>query len=379
MRHPTQIVLIAAFILGLISPRLGMAEPTATPQLPSSPAVLKAMKRVAGRQLTTPITKKPNAWTMGVLYAGVMALANTADDPKYEAWLLNTCEKVTDWQLGRYRYYADNQCVGQVYLELYLRHRDPKMIADVKKQFDAILSRPVNHSLEYASDVTRRDEWSWCDALFMAPPVWMRLYAATGNKAYMDFAVERWWKTSDYLYDKDEHLYFRDSTFFKERESNGRKIFWSRGNGWVMGGFVRVMQYLPADHPARPRFEQQFREMAESVLACQQGDGLWRSSLLDPEHYPLPETSGTGLYCYAFAWGVNEGLLDRGKFEPAAVRAWQGLLSCVTPQGKLTNVQPVGSDPVKFKADNSDVYGVGAFLLAGSEMFKLAEKRETGQ
>jgi rhamnogalacturonyl hydrolase YesR len=139
------------------------------------------------------------------------------------------------------------------------------------------------------------------------------------------------------------------------------------------------MQYLPKDHPSRPRFEQQFREMAEALLACQQGDGLWRSSLLDPSHYLIPETSGTGFYCYAFAWGVNEGILPREKYEPAAVKAWQGLLSCVTPQGKLTHAQPVGADPKKFDPQNSEVFAVGAFLLAGSEMFKLAEQRESGR
>jgi rhamnogalacturonyl hydrolase YesR len=114
--------------------------------------------------------------------------------------------------------------------------------------------------------------------------------------------------------------------------------------------------------------------MAEALLACQQSDGLWRSSLLDPEHYSISETSGTGFYCYAFAWGVNEGLLPREKFEPAAIKAWQGLNSCVTPKGKLTHVQPVGADPKKFDTENSDIYAVGAFLLAGSEMFRLAER-----
>jgi rhamnogalacturonyl hydrolase YesR len=119
--------------------------------------------------------------------------------------------------------------------------------------------------------------------------------------------------------------------------------------------------------------------MAGAILACQQADGLWRSSLLDAEHYTIPETSGTGFYCYAFAYGVNEGLLPRETYEPAVLKAWQGLIGCVTPQGKLTNVQPVGADPVKFPTSNTEVYAVGAFLLAGSEMFKLAERIEEGR
>jgi rhamnogalacturonyl hydrolase YesR len=207
----------------------------------------------------------------------------------------------------------------------------------------------------------------------MAPPAWIRLYAATGEKTYLDFAVEKWWQTSDFLYDRDEHLYFRDSTYFSKREANGRKVFWSRGNGWVLAGLVRVLQYLPADHPARPRFLQQYREITDKILSCQQPDGLWRSSLLDPANYPLKETSGSGFYCYALAWGVNQGLLDRPRFGPAVLNAWRGLSSCVTDEGRLTHVQPIGADPKKFDETSTEVYGVGAFLLAGSEVYRLLQ------
>ena len=138
-----------------------------------------------------------------------------------------------------------------------------------------------------------------------------------------------------------------------------------------MAGLVRMMQHLPANDPDRPRFETQFKEMAQSILALQQPDGLWRSSLLDAVNYPLKETSGSGFYCYALAWGVNNGLLERARFEPAARRAWAALVSCVDADGKLTHVQPIGADPRKFSPQSTDVYGVGAFLLAGSEILKL--------
>ena len=120
----------------------------------------------------------------------------------------------------------------------------------------------------------------------MGPPAWVRLYAATGDTRYLDFAVKNWWRTTDFLYDTEEHLYFRDSSYFQKREANGRKVFWSRGNGWVIAGLVRVLQYLPMNHPERARFERLFGEMSEKVLSCQQPDGLWRASLLDPTSYP---------------------------------------------------------------------------------------------
>jgi rhamnogalacturonyl hydrolase YesR len=281
------------------------------------------------------------------------------------------------WRLCDYHrspYDADDHCVGQIYAELYLRHHDPKMLAPTIARFEYVLAHPKDDNLVYDRMLNpdQRDRWSWCDALFMGPPAWVRLSAATGKQAYLDFAVEKWWQTSDYLYDPAEHLYFRDSTFFARREANGSKIFWGRGNGWVMGGLVRVLQFLPADHPARPRFVRQFQEMAARIQSCQQPDGLWRASLLDPASYPLRETSGSGFFTYALAWGVNQGLLERAKFEPAVKKAWLALADCVSPDGRLSHVQPVGGDPRRFDENATEVYGVGAFLLAGSEVYRMA-------
>ena len=128
----------------------------------------------------------------------------------------------------------------------------------------------------------------------------------------------------------------------------------------------------PTNDPSRGRFEKQFEEMAGALLECQQPDGLWRSSLLDPQSYPLKETSGSGFHTYALAWGVNQGLLDRGTYGPAVRKAWAALVACVAPDGKLTHVQPIGADPRKFDPDKTEIYGVGAFLLAGSEVYRMA-------
>ena len=95
--------------------------------------------------------------------------------------------------------------------------------------------------------------------------------------------------------------------------------------------------------------------------------------MLDAEDYPLQEASGSGFYCYALAWGVNRGLLDRTNFSPAIVKSWTALVSCVDADGKLTHVQPIGADPKKFSETSTEVYGVGAFLLAGSEVYRMAK------
>jgi rhamnogalacturonyl hydrolase YesR len=336
-------------------------------------AILTAMQRVADWQLAHPAKERPTGWVQAAGYAGMMALAGISGDTKYRDAMLAMGEG-NGWQPGARMYHADDQCVGQTYAELYFLHRDPKMIAPMRERFDAILAKPSSApSLDFAlPDKKVLEQWSWCDSLFMAPPAWLRLYAATDDQRYLEFAVTNWWRTADYLYDKDEHLFFRDSSYFKKTEANGGKVFWGRGNGWVMGGIVRMLQYLPANHPDRPRFEQLFKDMAEKILTCQQSDGLWRASLLDPDSYPLKETSGSGFFTYALAWGVNQGLLDRVKFEPAIRKAWAALVGCVDADGKLTHVQPVGSDPKTFADDSTAPYGTGAFLLAGSEVYRMA-------
>jgi rhamnogalacturonyl hydrolase YesR len=333
-------------------------------------AVLDVMQRVANWQLAHPFSHELTDWTQGTSDAGFMALAGISGDARYRA-AMRAIGETNGWKLGPRKFNADDCCVGQTYAELYLIYREPKMIAQVQAQFDEVLAGSSAVNSVDSSKPEAGEQWWWCDSLFMAPPVWMRLYAATGDERYMNYAVTNWWRTTASLYDKDEHLFFRDSAYFNKKEANGKNVFWGRGNGWVMGGLVRVLQFLPANHSDRSRFEQLFKDMAAKILNCQQPDGLWRASLLDPEDYPLKETSGSSFYTYALAWGVNQGLLDRVTFEPAVCKAWAALVSCVDGAGKLTHVQPIGADPKKFAPESTEVYGVGAFLLAGSEVYRL--------
>ncbi len=370
--------LFAGVLLLTVSARLTADEPVPnglSPE-PKPAAILRAMQTVADWQLAHAETNRPNGWVGAVGNVGIMALAGISGDPKYRQAMMELGTN-SDWKLAAYqgrKYHADDHCIGQVWTELYFNYRQNFQLAPVRERFDFILSHPSDAaSLDFTLPHGKAQElWSWCDSLFMGPPTWLRLYAATDDARYLDFAVTNWWRTTDYLYDKDAHLFFRDSTFFKKHEANGQKVFWSRGNGWVFAALPRMLQYLPRNHPDRPRFEQLFKDMAGKILTCQQADGLWRSSLLDPGSFPLKEVSGSGFFTYGFAWGINQGLLDRDTYGPAVTKAWTQLVGCVAENGKLTHVQPVGSDPRKFADDSTAPYGVGAFLLAGSEIYRMA-------
>jgi unsaturated rhamnogalacturonyl hydrolase len=324
--------------------------------------VTHAMEKVADWQLARAEPGFNQDWTFAALYTGFMAVPKAAHGEKYQQAMLRMARKF-NWQPGPRVPNADDGAIGQTYLDLYFRYHDPAMIAPIKERMDAVMALPDNPD---------KPLWWWCDALFMAPPVLAKLSRATGDRKYLDFMDHEWWITSGLLYSPSNHLFFRDKSFLDKREANGSDIFWSRGNGWVFAGLARVLTEMPPDYPGRQKYIAQFKEMAEEIAGLQGTDGLWRPGLLDAAAYKLPENSGSAFFTYGFAWGINSGILERAKYQPVVQKAWQGLLSHIYEDGRLGCIQPIGAAPGDFTAASSYVFGTGAFLLAGSEVYRLA-------
>jgi rhamnogalacturonyl hydrolase YesR len=333
--------------------------------------VAAAMKRVADWQLERSQPYFDRIWTWSVLYSGFMAASDSLNDTKYRDAMKSMSEKF-NWELRSHLPDADDQSVGQTYLEFYLRDKNPSQIAPTRTELDALLAAP---RVAKNPGPNKPIVWWWCDALFMAPTVWGEMYAATGDHKYIAYLDEEWKKTSDLLWDPTEHLYARDITYKTKTEANGKKMFWTRGNGWVMGGIARTVPYLPKDDPSRLLYLQQLKEMSARLASLQGKDGLWRSGLLDQENYDLPEISGSALITYGMAWGVNNGVLDRKTYLPVIEKAWAGMVGHIYKDGRLGCIQQTGAEPAPFRATSSFTYGVGGFLLAGSEIMRMERKK----
>ncbi|HTZ56755.1 MAG TPA: glycoside hydrolase family 88 protein [Acidobacteriaceae bacterium] len=341
-----------------------VAPPLATDLSPrlTRKNVVHAIEKVADWQLAEAQPRFNQDWTFAALYVGFMAVPKAASGNKYQAAMLEMGRKF-DWQPGPRVAHADDAAVGQTYLDLYFRYHDPAMMAPIRERMDKVMALP---------DDPQKPLWWWCDALFMAPPVLSKLRLATREMKYLNFMDHEWWITSRLLYSPANHLYFRDASYLDKHQANGKSIFWSRGNGWVFAALARVLQEMPADYPSRPRYVAQFKEMAEELATLQGADGLWRPGLLDPAAYPLPEVSGSAFFTFGFAWGINHGVLERAKYQPIVEKAWSGLLSHIYQDGRLGCIQPIGAAPGDYQAATSYVFGTGAFLLAGSEVYRLA-------
>ena len=328
------------------------------------------MQRVTNWQLNNP-KHKPTDWTNGAFYAGVTAAYKTTKSRAILDSLMALGQR-TKWQPGARYDHADDIAISQTYIDLYRIKKDKGMIAatiDTVKKMRTLPGKEIErHGIT----------WWWCDALFMAPPALIKLGVTLKDPSYFVINDSLFKQTTDLLYSKEEHLYFRDASYLinekgeGKREKNGKVIFWSRGNGWVMRGLVRLLEEMPKDYHNRNYYLTIYREMAEKIITLQQADGLWRASLLDPASYPGGEGSGSGFFCYALAWGINKGILEKEKYKPVVQKAWAAINTLVSPEGRVGWVQPIGADPQKnFNPESWEVYGAGAFLLAGSEVNKI--------
>jgi unsaturated rhamnogalacturonyl hydrolase len=340
-------------------------------------AVLKA---VADWQVRTPLTHHLADWTNGALYSGMVEWAGIAGDESYYEWLKGISDKLS-WTYYIHenplrRYHADDYCVGQTYIELYRKYKDKKMIKPMRAYLDQILKDPAKGDLLFVNtkEYWSTQRWSWCDALFMGPTVWAKMAKVTGKKKYLDFMYKEYKVTTDYLYDKEEDLYFRDSNYFTRKEANGAKVFWGRGNGWVFAGLPIIIRELPEKYEYKNYFVTIYKEMAAKLLSLQSADGFWHASLLDPASYPSPEMSATAFFVYGLAWGVNNGYLDKETYLPAIVKGWKSMVTSVWPDGKVGFIQPIGADPKSVTREMTEVYGVGGFLMAGTEITRLIDK-----
>jgi len=330
-------------------------------------AVDKVTRKVADWQLERSKPYWDQIWTSSVMYAGFMAVSDSLSEAKYRDAMADMA-KGFNYGFRSKLPDADNQSIAQAYLELYMqgRKQDKQILDSTREALDSVIDLPTIRPND------PRIPWWWCDALFMAPPVWVRMYAATGEHKYIDYMNAQWARSYDLLWDKEEHLYARDASFVNKLGPNGKKVFWSRGEGWVMGGLARTLQYLPKDDPRRGFYIENLKQMAERTAELQSPDGLWRSSMLDSEHFPAPEISGTALIVFGMTWGVDEGILDAAKYKPVIERAWRAMVTQhIYADGRLGEIQQTGSEPGYYLPSSSFNYGVGGFLLAAAELHRM--------
>ena len=330
------------------------------------------MEKYSDPTLDTYVNKRrtSNLWTRAVYYEGLMALYEIDKQQRYidytdrwadyHKWTARGSVKDTD---------ADNQCCQQTYIDRYIQSGGKKDLSKVKENLDHQIS------------TGRNNYWTWIDAIQMAMPVYAKYAKLTGERKYLDYAMRSYRWTRDTLaaglLNKKEGLWWRDKDFVPPyKESDGQNCYWSRGNGWVYAALVRVMQTLPKNDKVYKELKKDFLLMSKALIKCQREDGFWNVSLVSPVTYGGPEMTGTALFLYGMAWGVNNGILPAKTYNEPMERAWKALESCVHESGFIGYNQGTGKDPsagqpVTFTSmPDFEDYGTGCFILGAVEYYK---------
>ncbi|MGB3152441.1 MAG: glycoside hydrolase family 88 protein [Maribacter sp.] len=325
------------------------------------------------------MAESPTDWTNGAYYIGVARAHKATQNMMFMAALKNQ-GYWNDWKTYDRIYHADDVAISYSYLYIDMNGGRKNFVdlAPTAAFIDKHLREPNSWSEGTDENNMKNILWWWCDALFMAPPV-INLYAKHKNRPeYLEDMHKFYMETYNQLYDKEEHLFARDLRFVwngtadDRKEENGKKIFWSRGNGWVIGGLALLLEDMPKDYKHRPFYIELYKEIAAKILSIQSEEGLWSTSLLSPESYVHGEVSGSGFHTFALAWGINNGYLDK-IYKPSVIKAWDAIKKCQHEDGRVGWVQNIGYDPKPADADSWQNYGTGAFLLAGSEIIKLED------
>ena len=322
-------------------------------------------------------------WDNAAYHTGNMEAYFVTKNPEYlkfsEGWAIHNewkGAKSNDKSKWKYTYgetdeyvlFGDFQICFQVYADLYMIQQDPVKIA-----------RAIE-VMEYQMSTSQNDYWWWADGLYMVMPVMTKLYKITRNEVYLQKLKEYLNYSDSIMYDEEARLYYRDAKYVypKHKTLSGKKDFWARGDGWVFAGLAKVLNDLPPNHADRNRYVSRFKAMAESIAACQQPEGYWTRSMLDATHAPGPETSGTAFFTYGLLWGMNNRILDKSVYQPVVEKSWNYLTkTALQSDGKVGYVQPIGEKAIPGQvvdANSTANFGVGAFLLAASEMVRYIKK-----
>jgi unsaturated rhamnogalacturonyl hydrolase len=355
-------------------------------KLPSREKTLEAMRVTnkyfmelwpdVGKRLVHERSRASNIWTRGVYYEGLMKLYEIDPKPEYLDYAVRWAT-FHQWNLrdgDTYTRNADNQCAGQTYIDLYLLDPQPFKIEKIKASIDSMMR------------TDKIDDWNWIDAIQMAMPVFAKLGVIYKEPKYWERMYEMYMYTRNNhgdhgLFNEKDGFWWRDKDFDPPyKEPNGEDCYWSRGNGWVFAALVRVLEITPKDEAHRKQYEADFIAMAEALARVQRKDGFWNASLHDPNNYGGKETTGTSLFVYGLTWGIRNGYLDSRKYSPLVAKAWNALLNdAVHPNGFLGYVQGTGKEPkdgqpvTHTSVPNFEDFGLGCFLLAGSEVYKVSQ------
>jgi len=413
MNWPSRLLLFTTLLIGAAT----FAQNSSTPAQDNSPETL--VRKVADHILQTtsfrftntktgeryestkglavsPDVKaesKYNKWQYvnGVLAVGMVQTAAVLKDPKYSDYArrnydfifsnLDYFKKIYDGGATSVEYRPvlkigsldDCGSMAAGLLDVYAFDKKPEYLDYLRRVGDYIINRQVKFPDGTLARNGPRKMTLWADDLYMSVPYIARMGRVTNDNAYFDFAIHQVESFNHYIYDSTSGLYFH--VFYNDENTNG-VAHWGRCNGWVALAQSALLDQLPANHPRREELRKMLLRQIIGFSRYQDTSGMWHQVLDKPDSYL--ESSVTAMFIYTIAHAVNKGWISP-RYLSIALNGWEGLARKVNSDGELTDIC-IGTnveENIRFYYDRpretNDTHGLGAFLLAGTELI-LAKK-----
>lgn len=286
-------------------------------------------------------------------------------------------------------YNIDQVNAGKILFDLYTKTQDEKYLfalQTIRKQLDGhprTNSGGFWHKKIYPYQM-------WLDGLYMGQPFYARYTVEFEDGENLDDVAKQFDLSYKHTYDEKTgmllHAWDESKQMpWADKETGKSPNFWSRSIGWYVMALVDVLDYFPEDHPKHSDLVSYLNELSAALVKVQDESGLWYQvpDMAGREGNYL-EASGSAMFAYGFAKGVNKGYLPESYMD-AANNAFDGLVNelvIVDEDGEVHITQickgaGLGGNPYRDgsyeyylsearKVDN--LHGLGPFILAALEL-----------
>ncbi len=252
---------------------------------------------------------------------------------------------------------------------------------NLRSQIDHLIDWVANKEYRFKDGTLARNRPQkstlWLDDLYMGVPSLAQMGKLTGDKKYFDDAVNQIKLFSQRMFIKEKGVYMHG---WVESMETHPEFKWARANGWAIMAMCELLDVLPENHEGRAYVLQQLKAHAKGLASYQSGSGFWHQ-LLDREDSYL-ETSATAIYAYCIAHSCNNGWLNPVTYAPMASLAWNAVTTKINDMGQVEGTcvgTGMAFDPAFYYHRPVNVFaahGYGPVILAGAEMYKMAEKNK---
>lgn len=346
-------------------------------------------------------------WTydMGVVLEGIVEVWRNTGDKTYFEYVQNWMDQFVteDGNIRNYKpdsYNVDHIKNGRSLLFLYKVTGQQKYLKASEKIYNQILEQPRTHE----GGLWHKKIYPyqmWLDGLYMAQPFHTEYAALMGIDNPFDDIVNQFTYMENHARDeKTGLLYHGWDESRKEKWADPQtglsKHFWARGMGWYAVALVDVLDYFPQEHPGKEKLLQILNRTLTAVAKYQDPKtGVWYDIVdLGTREGNYVEASASSMFVYAMAKAVRKGYVPQKDFQQHIDKGYAGLVKqFITPGGadrvnlnQVVTVSGLGGSP-KYRDGSFEYYmsepvksndpkGVGAFLLAASEVEFTKSKKD---